>query len=379
MKAIILSCGTGGGHNAAGLAVKEELELRGHTVLMLNPYSLKSQRTERIINQVYIKTVQKVPRVFGAVYALGNAYRRLPFRSPVYFANGGMAKRLDKFFKTEKPDIVIMPHVFPAEIITNMKNRGMAVPKTVFVSTDYTCVPFTEETDCDFYITPQESLNPEYESRGIAKERLKPFGIPVSRRFSNLYTRQEAADTLGLDSDKRYILVSGGSMGTGRLIYAIKILYDKFKSEENTRIIVICGSNEWFYNQLSKRYSQKIIAVRYTDKMAEYMRVSDIYITKPGGLSSTEGAAMGIPMVHTMSIPGCETANMQYFGEYGMSIPVKKLTKNLSAAVDRLSESSAINEMTENQKNMINGNAAQDICILAENIINNSLEVEKYD
>ena len=88
---------------------------------------------------------------------------------------------------------------------------------------------------------------------------------------------------------------------------------------------------------------------------------------------------MGIPMVHTMSIPGCETANMQYFGEYGMSIPVKKLTKNLSAAVDRLSESSAINEMTENQKNMINGNAAQDICILAENIINNSLEVEKYD
>ena len=174
---------------------------------------------------------------------------------------------------------------------------------------------------------------------------------------------------MGLDSDKRYILVSGGSMGAGRLIYAIKILYDKFKSEENTRIIVICGSSEWLYNQLSKRYSQKIIAVRYTDKMAEYMRVSDIYITKPGGLSSTEGAAMGIPMVHTMSIPGCETANMQYFGEYGMSIPVKKLTKNLSAAADRLSESSAAEEMTENQKKYINPNAARDICLLAEDLV----------
>ena len=125
MKAIILSCGTGGGHNAAGLAVKEELESRGHSVLMLNPYSLKSERTERIINQVYIKTVQKAPRVFGAVYALGNAYRRLPFRPPVYFVNGGMAKRLDMFFKEEKPDIVIMPHVFPAEIITNMKSLGI--------------------------------------------------------------------------------------------------------------------------------------------------------------------------------------------------------------------------------------------------------------
>lgn len=368
MKAIILSCGTGGGHNAAGTAIKEELELRGHSVLMLNPYSLKSERAERVINQVYIKTVQKVPRVFGAVYALGNAYRRLPFRSPVYFVNGGMAKRLEKLFNEENPDIVIMPHVFPAEIITNMKNRGMSVPKTVFVSTDYTCIPFTEETECDIYITPQESLNTEFEKRGIAKQKLKALGIPVSRRFSNPHTRQEAADILGLDADKRYILVSGGSMGAGKLVYAIKILYDKFKNDENTRIIVICGSNEWLYNQLSKRYSEKIIAVGYTDKMAEYMLVSDIYITKPGGLSSTEGAVMGIPMVHTMSIPGCETANMRYFGAHGMSIPVKRLTKNLSAAADRLSASSAAEEMTENQKKYINPNAAKDICTLAEQL-----------
>ncbi|MGN0494226.1 MAG: glycosyltransferase [Acutalibacteraceae bacterium] len=369
MKAIILSCGTGGGHNAAGLAIKEELERRGHTALMLNPYSLKSERTKRIINQVYIKTVQKAPRVFGAVYALGNAYRRLPFRSPVYFANGGMAKRLDVFFKVEKPDIVIMPHVFPAEIITNMKSRGMSVPKTVFVSTDYTCVPFTEETNCDIYITPQEDLNSEFEMRGIVRERLKPLGIPVSRRFTETSSREQAAGLLGLDSDKRYILVSGGSMGAGRLVFAIKVLYDKFKADENTRIIVICGSNEWLYKQLSKRYRNKIIPVRYTDKMAEYMRVSDIYITKPGGLSSTEGAAMGVPMVHIMSIPGCETANMRYFGEHGMSIPVKRLGKSLSAAADGLSASSAAEEMTEKQKKYINPNSARDICLLAEQLV----------
>ena len=369
MKAIILSCGTGGGHNAAGAAIKEELELRGHTVKMLNPYSLKDPRTERIINQVYIKTVQKVPRVFGAVYALGNAYRRLPFPSPVYFLNGGMAKRLDAFFKTEKPDIVIMPHVFPAEIITNMKKRGMSVPKTVFVSTDYTCVPCTEETDCDVYITPQEGLNPEFIKYGISKEKLKPLGIPVSGKFSKPHSRQEAVDILGLDAGKRYILVSGGSMGAGKLVFAIKVLYDKFKDDENTRIIVICGSNEWLYKQLSKRYSKKIIPVKYTDKMAEYMRVSDIYITKPGGLSTTEGAVMGVPMAHIMSIPGCETANMRYFGENGMGIPVKKLRKNLSAAADRLSENWAAEEMTENQKKYINPNAARDICLLAEDLV----------
>ena len=79
---------------------------------------------------------------------------------------------------------------------------------------------------------------------------------------------------------------------------------------------------------------------------------------------------MGVPMVHIMSIPGCETANMRYFGEKDMSIPVKKLRKNLSAAADRLSASSAAEEMTANQKKYINPNAAKDICTLAEQIVN---------
>ena len=38
MEALILSCGTGGGHNSAALAIKEEMEQRGHRVTMMNPY-----------------------------------------------------------------------------------------------------------------------------------------------------------------------------------------------------------------------------------------------------------------------------------------------------------------------------------------------------
>lgn len=49
MEALILSCGTGGGHNAAGYAVKEELERRGHNVKMLDPYTLKGNHIDRLI------------------------------------------------------------------------------------------------------------------------------------------------------------------------------------------------------------------------------------------------------------------------------------------------------------------------------------------
>lgn len=44
MEALILSCGTGGGHNAAGRAIEEELLRLGHKAVMLNPYNLAGEK-----------------------------------------------------------------------------------------------------------------------------------------------------------------------------------------------------------------------------------------------------------------------------------------------------------------------------------------------
>lgn len=138
MDALILSCGTGGGHNAAGAAIKEELIKRGYNVKFFNPYALKSNRLARVIDRAYVGLVQKAPNVFGVVYKIGNAYRKLPFHSPVYYANGRIAAIIEDYIQKNKCDIIIMPHLFPAEIITQMKRKGYELPPTVFVGTDYT-------------------------------------------------------------------------------------------------------------------------------------------------------------------------------------------------------------------------------------------------
>ena len=91
-----------------------------------------------------------------------------------------MAKYIKQYLKENPADAVIMPHLYPAETITYMKRHGMKLPLTIAVMTDYTCIPFWEETNCDYYITPHESLNGEIIKRGIKKEKLRSFGIPVS-------------------------------------------------------------------------------------------------------------------------------------------------------------------------------------------------------
>lgn len=369
MEALILSCGTGGGHNSAGKAVAEELKRRNHRAVMINPYKLRSKKLAGSINNAYIHLAQKEPRIFGAVYGAGQLYRKLPFRSPVYFINRCMMSDLKEYMSKNHFDIVIMTHLFPAEIITNMKNCGISVPKSVFIATDYTCIPFTEETQCDAYVIPSAGLSNEYINKGIAEDKLYPLGIPVQNKFSEKENRFEVRKKLGLDLNKKYILVSGGSMGGGKIRKAIKLLCSVITNSENTELIVVCGNNKKLYDKIKSGGYSKVTVVGYTEQMADYLKAADLFVTKPGGLSSTEAAVCGIPILHTAAIPGCETRNAEFFAKNGMSKLCSLSKKSLSDALKIIDDETACSEMAKNQLNIINQSAASDICNLAESLL----------
>lgn len=369
MKALVFSCGTGGGHNAAAKAMEEALTLRGHQAKVLDPYELKSARTSDTIGHTYVDMVQKTPAMMGVVYALGNAYRRLPGRSPVYRINGKMVERVAALFEAEKPDVVFMPHLFPAEILTNMKNRGLSLPKTIYIDTDYVCVPFTEETSCDAYIVPGPDLVSAFSSWGLPEEKIYPLGIPVRRCFTHAPDRSTAMTLLGLDKNRRYVLVSGGSMGVSKLQEAIDVLYGCLQKEPRYRMIVVCGSNDALRREVEARYGEDVLALGFTDQVSLYMRASDIYVTKPGGLTSTEAAAMGVPMVHVLLMRGNETVNMRYFSERGMSVPVTHIARELPKALERLTDPAEAAAMVACQHRWISTTAAEDICRLAEKMV----------
>lgn len=370
MKVLILSCSTGGGHNAAGRAVKQALELRGHQAVMMDPYELKSRELAKTVGDVYVKTVQHVPRVFGGAYQLGNLVRKIPGKSPVYLANIRMANRLWHYFTEGGFDAVIMPHLFPAEIITYMKSHGMPVPVSVFVATDYTCIPFTEETDCDYYIIPSEDLIPEFVSWGIRKDRLVPLGIPVGPDFTGVPDKGEVKRRLELDEETHYLVLSGGSMGAGDMNRLVGLLAGYLERRPDWEVIVICGSNRELHRELETEYGEnsRIRLIGYTDHMADYMRSSDIFMTKPGGLSSTEAAAVGVPIVHISPIPGCENRNLEYFRSRGLSLAVLE-EGEIEEVLSRLEKEEVRSQMVQRQRQCINGKAAEDICRFLEDKI----------
>lgn len=364
METLILSCGTGGGHNSAGFAIEEELLRRGHNVTMLNPYTLYGDNLAAYVDRTYISLAQHAPKAFGTIYAAGNLYRRLPWRSPVYYVNRHMVNTIETFLQKHPVDVVIMPHIFPAEILTFMQKHGTAVPKTIFIATDYTCIPFTEECQCDACVIPSDKLIREFTDWGIPAERIHPLGIPVRSCFRTTLTKEEAKAELNLDSDKRYLLVSGGSIGAGKLEKALDILCGITKGT-SFRLIVICGSNETLRLKLQKRHGADMLLLGHTDQMALYLRACDLFFTKPGGLSTTEAAVMEVPLVLLPPIPGCESRNLRFYTKNGMGISAELTAEGLQKVLNLLNSASDCEKILMCQRDFIPKDAAQKICDLA--------------
>ncbi len=323
---------------------------------------------------MYIAMVRKTPRLFGAVYTAGQLYRQLPCRSPVYYANRRMVPVMQQYLSEHPCDIVITTHLYPAEILTNMKSSGISIPKTIFVATDYVCIPFTEETQCDAYIIPAKDLVPDYVRRGLPEEKLYPFGIPTDRVFAEAQSKAEARRSLGLEPNKKYILITGGSMGGGTIRETIKLLVEGIAHRQDMALIIVCGSNKGLYTELNAGQLGNTIVVGYTEDMACLMRACDLFITKPGGLSSTEAAVCGVPILHTAAIPGCELYNAEYFSTHGMSSLCCASSEIVASAMAILSNPEKCAAMVERQHTMLDGAAAARICRFAEKMMSGNQE-----
>ncbi len=377
MRYLIMSCSTGGGHNSSAHAVEEELIKRGHEVIFLDPYDLVNEKRAEQVGWAYIKLVQTMPKVFGTLYFAGEMVSRIPIMSPVYFANAGVAYRMKKFLKENRFDGIIMSHIYPAEMITMLRRHKVELPPTFFIATDYICIPFTAETECDYYCIPGEDSIEAFESRGIPREKLKPCGIPVKEAFDKGRIDKKAMNEIGLSPNMRHILVVGGSVGAGRIILVTEILAGYIKAfnrkvdngiikSRKLHGIVVCGNNEKIYKKLRSKKKDFITILKSTDNMPDYMKASDIIISKPGGLSSTEAAVAKVPLIHISPIPGCESFNVKYFDAKGLSVYVKNIRKDMASAITALLKPENRAKMLQSQKSTINDNARNEWCDFIE-------------
>ncbi len=348
MKILIISCSTGGGHNACAKYILEELKNNNIEAEFKDFYDIVNKKAKKLSEKLYLSTLNGNGKIFKVVYKLGELYSKTKLKSPVYSVNKLHKKKLYNYIIQNKIDLVITSHIFPALTLTAIKK----VP-FLLVATDYTACPFMEEANPNYYVI-QNGIEKDFINKGIDEKKLLKTGIPVSSNF--IKNAKDIRYNLNIDKEKT-ILIMLGSMGFGNINKIVNNLLEI----DNTKIIIVTGSNKELYNKLKKIKNKKLITLGYVHNMNDLIYSSDIVVSKPGGLSSTEIASINKPLIHAFAIPGLETINTNFFYNHKMSIKCDNENEIIQNIIKLLNNNKLQKEMIKSQSKIINKNSASDL------------------
>ncbi len=364
MKVLVLSCSTGGGHNACGHYIENEFKENNIECDFVDYFNILGPKAKEYSEKIYLDTTKGNGKVFKVAYKLGEAYSKTRITSPVYGFNKLMKNKVYSFIRENNYDLVITPHLFPAMAITALKEEGKDI-KLINVATDYHAIPFLEETKPDYFVIPHISLHEEFLKKGFKQEILLPYGICVSSLFCKV------KNNLSLPQDKNIILITSGSMGFGKMEDIVKAILNNIP---NTYVVALCGSNKKLYLELKEINSENLLVKGFVTNINEYISSSTIVLTKPGGLTSTEVGVIRKPMIHLMPIPGVENYNANFFEKNGLSLISNNIEEVISNTEKLLKDEKLQKEMIKNQAEFINRNSAND---LVQFVINNANAIYK--
>lgn len=354
---LILSASTGQGHNSCAAAIQEYFECQGLTCRVEDAFSFISDSFASFMSWGHSFMYRRIPVLFRQGYRLSET------RPDAFWDRSPAGRLLDRgsgdlasFIEAGGFDTVICVHSLAAIMLTlTLRRRPLAV-RTAFVATDHTVYPGMGMCTLDRYFVADPGQVEAYAACGLDRGRILASGIPVRQAFLDRAETRQARRQLGLEEDSRYLLVMCGSMGCGPMTdileYAVSLLAPA------SRMIVVCGTNEKLKKHLDRLYggSDRVRILGYTRQVALYMAAADLYMTKPGGMSVSEAAAVGMPMVFVDAVAGCEAYNMDHYVKLGGAVTAADAQSLARRAVELLQDPGALAAM----RTALRGRQAQD-------------------
>ncbi|CAH1211059.1 Processive diacylglycerol beta-glucosyltransferase [Paenibacillus plantiphilus] len=314
-RVLLLSEGFGSGHTQAAYALAVGIrELNPNIVTrvielgnFLNPV------IGPLIISAYKKTVSKQPKLVGIVYRRQykkslNRFTQLALHRIFYTQTAQVISQL-------KPDLIVCTHPVPNAVVCRLKRLGLDVPLYTLI-TDYDAHGTWTSPEVTKYLVSTSLVKKKLTDRGIPSSRVEVTGIPVHPNFWRTNDKSEIQPQFDL-KPMPTVLIMGGGWG---IMYSDNLLKYMAGWRDSIQLIYCVGSNEKAREKMlaDPIYQHPNIKVLgFTREVSKLMDVSDLLITKPGGMTCTEGLSKGIPMLFYEPIPGQEEVNCEYFVESG--------------------------------------------------------------
>ena len=369
MKKVMIFYGSyGGGHLSAARSIKEYIETnyKNTEVQMVDCIEYVNKMVNKVTTSAYTGLAKKAPWAWGYVYKKSEKGFMAKITTD---ANKLMAYKLNKLLQEFNPDYVISTHFFSSQMCAYLKKKNKAHFKLSTVITDYApheqWLLYPEEID--YFFVAHNGMRDSLIDKGISKSKVYATGIPLSNRFLEHYNKKEILEEFGLQQGKKRVLFfAGGEFGLGKST-TLEILKTFAEHFHDLQIIAIAGRNknmkEKFEELVENTAREDTIKIlEYTNKIPELMSISDLVVTKPGGLTTTESLASGLPIIVINPIPGQEEENATFLEQNGVAIWIKKEDNVKEILENIFNNPDKMLEMKVRARLLAKKNSTQDIC-----------------
>jgi processive 1,2-diacylglycerol beta-glucosyltransferase len=319
-RVLILSAGAGSGHNVAA-GVLESHARTGQDVeevQTLDVLELTSDLYRGLYDDAYFRLVNAVPWLVGWSYDA----RDTPFRNrdPLWLLDQLSTTEVAKAIQSYQPDIVLSTHFLPARLVSLLRTRGQIHSTLFVITTDYDFQGLWLSTPFNGLFVAREETRTHMVEIGLPADRITVSGIPVRAIFSEPVERAAVLARYQLRSDLPTLLISAGAAGGA---YAEAVVAQTLRMRNPFQAVVVCGRNQKLKEEITALVAAQADCYRvlgYTSDIPDLMRVATLFVGKPGGLSSSECMAAGLPMVLINPIPGQEVRNSDFLLEESVAV-----------------------------------------------------------
>lgn len=328
-RVLITSASIGGGHVAAGRAMETALSELGIETLHVDLLDYTTVPFRRLYRQAYFDLVRTAPDL---VDWLGKRLDRGPQRTRLRHLRLRarltrlISYHLPRTIATYRPDLLVHTHFLPAEILSTV-GRRLAAPQAVVV-TDFAAHRLWFQPEVSRYFVAAEEVKAHLLSFGTHGDRVRVTGIPIDRRYRTLESKQQARQKLGISPDRGVVLVMAGGLSPqvlATVIGRLRLL------RRHLHVVVVCGRTPSLQQVAGEAAADSDSLVGFdirgfTDDVPLLMAAADLLLGKPGGLTTSEALASGLPFAVIDPYPLQEEANANFLLEYGAGMRIDPLS-----------------------------------------------------
>ena len=367
-KVLIFYASYGGGHLNAAKSIKECIDTNypNYETELIDCMKYINKPIEKITTAAYREMAKKAPWAWGKIYSDS---QKGPLAHISSRSNKIFAIKLLKLLREKQPDIIISTHPFGSQMCSYLKRKGKITAEIATIMTDFS--PHDQwlvgSDFTDYFFVAHDKMKDYLISKNIPEEKIFATGIPISSRFLKQYNKEEILKEFDLQKDKKTILFfGGGEFGLGKT-QTVEIFESLIRDFNDLQIIAISGKNPKMkesFNNIVQKYNKEnsVKILEYTNQVPELMSISDLVVSKPGGLTTSESLASNLPMIIINPIPGQEEENAEFLESKGTGIWLRKDDSSFEVLKSVIDSPTKLDEMKKNTEILAKKHSTEDIC-----------------